>query len=344
MKNKAGRKKYFLFLLMIMVICSNMTAMASETTGAGKRITKSYTFTTNNEKETHDEQFPKNIKEKSSSYKLDNISYEVIQKEPVITEKEVEKVIESDVIPEGTTFEPEKTIVEDGNTYTYVSHTPIEDNSDLQTVTGYYDYDHSVTESEVPATREFTITKDGKDHKVMCSLTGIEQLNTGTWEDTYINITFISYDSSTFEWNGIEVPKNESHPLQGYENELLASVGANASNYRVNNISWSGGAYDNNGTICRDAIASVQKYVKYYRANYSGTFDPGTKYQVIYEGTEKVESDTDFNYEIKATAEYTKSLPVAYMVGIGIIVLIILVILILYLLSRKKKDKESEEV
>lgn len=341
MKYKIERNKLFFFFLMVLLIASSMNVSATESEGR-ERITKSYTYSTSNEKETHDEKFADEISEKGKKYKLQIINYEILKKEPLITEKKVEKVIESDVIPEGIDYEPKQTITEGGIIYTYVRKTSVDDNTNLQDVTGYYDYDHEVTVNDVPATKEFPVSYNGETYNVSCNLTGIERLSTGTWVNTYIYITFVSYDSDTFEWQGYEIQKNESYPLQGYENELLVSVGANPGNYKVKNISWNGNAYYNNGVLCRDAVASVQRYVRYYRANYRGTFDPGTKYRVVYQGTEQIESDTDFNYEIKATAEYVRSFPVAYAVGIGIILLIILIVLILYLLSRKKKKNETK--
>lgn len=339
MKNK--NIKLFSFLLAVLVSLSSVTANATETISDGKNLKKTCVFETKDPSKLENkenEEFPEVLKEGGVKYRLKKIVYEVIDKKPVTKDKKVTKEIQSELIPNGQDFVPEQTMKENGVTYKYVSHTPIEDTA-IETVTGFNDYDKAVTASDVPSTKTFPAS-DGTE--VTCSLTGIQQLS-GVWEDTFIDITFVSYDADVFVWNGHEVTLNDAHPLQGYESQLLDSVGANANEYRINNISWNGDPYMNNGVLCRNARASVQKFVRYYRANYQGEYQPGTIYKVVYTGMEKVESETEFNYEMKATAEYTKAISTAVMVGIGIMLLIVLIILILFILSRKKKEKNEEE-
>lgn len=334
------KNKVITLLLLMSLTLSNMTVFASENTGEG--MVKSHTFTAREKDATCEEEFENKIKENGSTYKLKSIDYEVVKKSPVIDKKEVKKEVESEFVPEDETFEPEETITENGVTYKLEGFEEIED-AETQRVTGFDDYDHKVTAADVPTQKEFTVTNDvtGETESVLCTLSGIEKAYS-KWVDTYINITFESYDSVAYEWQGVEVPNNTEHPLQGYEDLLLQSVGGDSTNFRVNDISWSGAPYTENGVVYRDAVASVQRFVQYYRANYAGEFDPGIKYKVTYKGTEEVESTTEFDYEILATATYEKSISPMVIAGLGILVLVGLVIGILYILSKKKKEKENE--
>lgn len=339
-----AKKSFLLLILLIALVSSNMTAYAK-----GKddgRITRSYRFTTTNIEETHDDKFKDTIEEDGKAYVLESITYNLKDKNPVMEEKKKEKVVESDPVPSGTEYKPQESFTEDGVRYTYVGMEQIGDPVTVP-VTGYSDYDYAVTENEVPATKEITITNEvtGQPEKVTCSLTGVQQLPDGAWEDTSIGITFISYDSQIFEWRGHQVTKDTAYPLQGYERELLASVGADTDSYRITNISWSGQAYDNNGILCRDAVAAVQRYVRYYRANYSGTFDYGTRYRVTYQGVQKVESKDKFEYDIEAVGNYVEKAPLALYIaaGVGIVLLIGAIVFFLYFLAKKRKEKEEED-
>lgn len=329
------------FLCMMMICTSSLNVLASDA------VTKTYTFDTTDKKETHPEKFDQKLSKDGKTYSLANVKYTVKDKVPIETEKETEKVVESDFIASGTDYVPEQTITENGVTFKYSSKEATENgysNIEKQ-VTGYTDYDYQVTSADVPQTKDITVADaTGQEQTVTCNLTDVQQLS-GTWTDTYIDITFISYDSEIFEWNGIEVAKNDVNPLAGYDSQLLASVGANTTDYRITNVSWNGGTYLSDGTVCRDARAAVQRYVRYYRANYAGTtFEPGTKYKVIYKGTEQVKSDTEFNYSIDAIATYTiEKTPTIYYVlaGVGLIAVFGGIIGILLILSKKRKKEEA---
>ena len=82
-------------------------------------------------------------------------------------------------------------------------------------------------------------------------------------------LSFITWMQTDFEWNGIQIEGNQEQPLQGYEQELLASVGADRNTSRVIRTYWTSDVYtDENGETCRNARADIEQYVNYYRANY----------------------------------------------------------------------------
>ena len=62
----------------------------------------------------------------------------------------------------------------------------------------------------------------------------------------------------------------------------------------------------------------------------------------VYEGEQEVDSRTDINYTIEATAVYQKvDNQLSYILaGVGILVGVALIIIILMILARKRKEKE----
>lgn len=310
-----------------------LSGTGKATVYASDKVERTYEFTTTNKEETHTEQFTDTIREHGKNYRLNKITYKVVSEEPVMEEKEVTKTVD---VTNSESAEPE--ITEDGITYSLDSQES--GITDTATATGYTDYDHAVTASDIPQTK--TLSYNGKT--VTGKLVGIMPLS-NEWVNSYINITFYSYDAEVFDWNGIEVRKGDSNPLAGYEKELLASVGESSSTCRLLGCSWSGEPYTNNdGTICRDAVATIQKQVTYYRANYSATVNEEV-YRAVYKGTKKEESGKT-NYKILATAVYeeeSSNIPAGFYIaaGIGILLIAGLLVAVLFLLTKQKKEKEE---
>lgn len=77
--------------------------------------------------------------------------------------------------------------------------------------------------------------------------------------------------------------------LKGYEKELLASVGLDGSNGKIKNTYYTSDSYTNeNGVVCRNAQADIQKLVPVYRAEYIGEMNtPHVIQTAVYEGNRK---------------------------------------------------------
>lgn len=337
----------FLWIVVALLITANNMAVFAKESGV---VTKSYSFTTRNKKERHDDEFAQEVKENRKTYMLQDISYEIVKSTPVVSEKIIIKTVDSDYIKSGESYNPPQTITENGITYHFNKKETLENNETrTQPVTGYTDYDVPITATDVPAKKEVTIISSitGGPVMVIASLLGVERLADGEWIDTYIDITFQSYDADIFEWQGYQVAKNEIYPLQGYENVVLASVGANTGEYRINSIEWDGGTYvAADGTLCRNAVADVQRYVNFYRANYSGILNEskGIKYRSIYKGVETTKSNTEHDYEMEAVATYVikkSSIPALVAAGVGILFVIGFIIAILFILKKKKSDERK---
>ena len=174
------------------------------------------------------------------------------------------------------------------------------------------------------------------------------------WENSYIDIHFIGYDSDRYQWNGIMVEKNEQNPLKGYHKELLQSVGVTAGqmkNYKVGQISWTGESYRNEkGILCRDARATIRRKRNVYRVMYQGIYSQedtmGVVYQTTYAGIRNQETGVT-NYQMKAVAEYQpedlKKIPDA-VITIGVMLLLVAVLGIIYRIYDHGKERRKNDV
>ena len=323
----------FSFLLMLPLQVS-----AAETD-----LTKEVTLTVSEYDEAEkqaEEQFAQKMKENGKSYELSDIEYTVLSTE-YLDKKEKSVELKE---------EPKAAITENGVKYTLKKSERSErvvTEAVEQSVYAYDDYDHVVTASDVPATKTVTATNQvsGDAEQVVCGFTGIEAAGITTVNNT-MTITFSDYDAAYYEWNGTYIPKNEdTPPLKGYEESLLASVGADPGSV-ITGYYWSSEPYTVDGIVYRDAAATVQQQVQMYRANYVGQIlVPETKetvYKAVYETPDK---DGKKQLTIKAAADYTevKKSYVPYIIaaGAGLAVIAGLIVLILMLLAKKKKQEEE---
>lgn len=341
----------------LLLLCLTVGVASAGCSGAGGNgqknkadsLTESITFSSENPDETKDEEFEKTIKRDGKTYELKDITYKQLKKEA--KEREVKKEVKSEVQPAQSEYEFDKTIEEDGITYTLQDVTEeaaVYKEGYVQAVTGYTDYSYAVTEGNVPATKTVTAANDktGQMENVTCDLAEIEK-QPGEWQDTYIDIVYETYDADTFIWGNSVVGKNEAKP-EINEAELLASVGGNTDTYKIEDVYWTGNAYENGaGVLCRNAKADVKKLVTYYRAKYRGEIrhpeEEGKIYTATYSG-KKADGSAGYIYEMDATAEYTKvksALNPWIVGGVGVLILAALVTAILLLISRRKKEKEE---
>lgn len=344
MKSKVVRMFLFCCMAVLLVGCSGNSNKKTE----DKSVTKKILYVTDDKKETADAKFEQKIKQDGKTYVLENISYQELEKVP--KEKTVTKKIESETYPEGQAWRPDQEIVEDGITYKLSQVTEeksVYKEAWSQPVTGYTDYSKPVTKADVPGTKQITVenAETGQMETVTCSISGIVQLP-GEWENTYIDITYETYDADRFVWGNSVVGKNEATP-EIDKTQLLASVGADDGTYRVGNVYWTGQPYtDPSGILCRDARADVQRLTAYHRVNYTGEIPhpevPGIRYTAVYEGKRK-DASAGYQYQMQATASYRPVFPAAVILaGVGIAIIILALIGILFLIARRKKEKEEK--
>ena len=331
-----------------LLLCACMLGAAGCSGGAGDAAQEDAqlqkTAILSKEDMEKDTVFESVIKEDGKTYELKGVDYEILEPETVY--KDDIKTVESDVLPEGQPYTPEETVTEGEITYTLTkteTRAEILGEAYSQPVSGYTDYSYPVTAADVPPSKEVTVTNagNGQQETVICSLAGIERLP-ATYEDTYIDIVYESYDADQFIWGDTVVSKNEQTP-EIDEGQLLASVGADSASYDVQRVYWTGQPYTNaGGVLCRNARADVRRLVSYYRANYSGSIDQpeetGVRYISTYTGRIP-DVDGGGDSQVQATARYVeREVPIGLLLaGAGIGIVILLVVGILFILSKKKK-------
>ncbi len=342
MKSKKMSKRFFSFLL-AGILTVPLQAYAAET------ITKEQEFTASadSEKEfARHTDFEEEIKEDGKTYILKDVSYEVLSKKYL---DKKEKTIESGVVRDGETYEPAKTLTEDGITYTLVSTEPVEAETGEayeQTVTAYEDYYYPVTAADVPGQKIVPAVneKTGETQEVTCIFSGIS--GAGTVEiQNQMAITVEDYDAAYYEWNGNLIPRNDASPaLDGYEAQLLADAGAQEGS-RITGIAWSGEPYTVNGTVYRNATATVQQTVPVYRANYIGEIREEAEKGAVYRNTyEADDPEGEVELNVKAVALYERQMSnVPYILaGAAIAACAVLLAAVLLVLSKKRKKEQKE--
>lgn len=304
------------------------------------------TYTTKNK---YDQKpMDKEIKKNGKKYELKGISYEIIEEAPEIEKKSVSLEQQSGVIVKGTTFEFSKEITKDEVVYQLKEVKEEEAEAYRQGVESYTEYEYVISENNVPKTKTVSAKneKTGVEETVECTLNRVHMTHT-KWVDSTIDIKFQGYDRNAIQWQGIVFPNDRGAgaPLKGYEKELLASVGLDGLNGKIKNTYYTSDVYtDADGVVCRDARANIQKLVPVYRAEYQGEITtPHIVKTALYQGEQEVDSETDINYTIEATAVYQKvDNQLSYILaGVGILVGVALIIIILMILAKKRKEKQE---
>ena len=340
MKNK---KLVSFFVLAAALLYASPPVLAAKNDSFSKTIY----FNAENEQENIPD-FDKEIVKDGQKYTLSGVSVRTLKKTPQeevqYLTKEVEKIVGAQ-----EEYDPPKELQENDFLYnlSHVRQEPISTSGEGQLVTGFVDYQYPIQQADVPKTKVISTTDPvtGETIQVTADFKNLIQQG-GDWKPNYIDIKFYNMDADYFEWNGIQIEANQEQPLQGYEQELLASVGANRNTSRVIRTYWTSDVYeDENGETCRNARADIEQYVNYYRANYEKRLDKEeVRYVATYQAEQTVESQTSYTYESVATARYKKddNKIVKYiMAGAGILILVAIAIAILYVIAKKKRNRRK---
>ena len=306
---------------------------------------KTITYQTKDKEE--EKSFPETETFDGNKYVLKNVTYESLTSEPEKEKKVVEYTEKSDPIVKGSEYQfPEEKTV-DGIVYKLKEITEQESEPYKQSVSAYNEYQYEISHSSAPQTKEVSVKneKTGGMETVTCSLSAVRLID-HVWIDSDIDITFQGYDRNAIEWQRLVFPNDRgaNAPLQGYEEQLLASVGLGTDG-KVKNTYYTSDIYTNaDGVVCRDARANIQKLVPVYRAEYQGEITtPHIVKTALYQGEQEVDSETDINYTIEATAVYQKvDNQLSYILaGVGILVGVALIVIILMILAKKRKEKQE---
>lgn len=133
-------------------------------------------------------------------------------------------------------------------------------------------YEKTSMSTEIPEMAEISI--EGEEERFSVPLVRREYINE-RWEDDFsCTLTFHTCQADMYELGGIEIsadPDSAYPPLQGYERELLEAAGLPEEYYRITGYEWAGELYhDDEGILCRDALARGERMVRDCRAVYGG--------------------------------------------------------------------------
>lgn len=344
-ESSVKNKKFVSFFLVAAALLYASTPVLAASKDS---FSKTINFKAENEQENIPD-FDKEIIKDGQKYTLSGVSVRTLKKTPQKEVQYLTKEVETVVGAQEEYAPPEE--LQDNNFLYHLSHVeqePISTPGEGQLVTGFVDYQYPIQQSDVPKTKAISTTDPatGETIQVTAELKNLVQQG-GGWKPNYIDIKFYNMDADYFEWNGIQIEGNQEQPLQGYEQELLASVGADRNTSRVIRTYWTSDVYtDENGETCRNARADIEQYVNYYRANYEKRLDKNeVRYVAAYRAEQTVESQTSFIYERTATAKYEKddNKIVKYiMAGAGILIFVAIVVAILYVIAKKKKKQEKK--
>jgi hypothetical protein len=245
-------------------------------------------------------------------------------------------------------------------------------------------YEEVEAAAELPQEIEVEVRDGGEETVAVCALTDVTELESRWVEGFELPVTFHMYDAETYMLDDRRIPKDDVVPqLLDCEEELLAEAGLSRADYRITDVRWSSDSYeDETGELCRDALATGQKLVRTYRAEYAGTavFErlpdylrtPETEEVLIEETQESVHetvSEETEAYEREVTVLESTEEPMEeivltqaeplwkkivrilmYAVGIGILMVLfgLFILIILYMVKKvrlwydRRKRKSSQ--
>lgn len=135
------------------------------------------------------------------------------------------------------------------------------------------DYEQVEGAVSLPEILEITVRESGQQAAAQCRLAE-SRVTEEWWQDGFtFPVTFHRYDAGFFQLGDQLISGSEERPrLEGKEGLLLAELGLQPEEYRIQEILWDGEPYEaEDGSICRDAIAYGQKLLRNYQARYEGT-------------------------------------------------------------------------
>lgn len=126
----------------------------------------------------------------------------------------------------------------------------------------------------IPEFYEITAENDKVDQRITEKFPIIDlKEKDERWSDGFsFPVVFHAYGAEYYQLGSRKVPLDVEHPaLDDCEAELLEEIGVSADRYKIREIAWEGAPYyDENGVLCRNAVAAGEKLVTDYLVTYGG--------------------------------------------------------------------------
>ena len=137
---------------------------------------------------------------------------------------------------------------------------------------------YEAVEGEAKLPDEITVSVLAGNDEELVRCRAVDQVEEDAyWRDDFsFPITFYEYGAGEYQLGEIIVEGAELTELaQQYGTELLRSMGLSEEEYEVEEIGWAGMPYENeDGIVCRDAVARGRRLLRDYQVMYEGTVDP----------------------------------------------------------------------
>lgn len=332
---KSKQRRGVIAICTLLAFCIPLQVTAAE---SGSMMKKQQFKTESKEGYERLADFAEQIEENGKKYSLKDTSFEIVETNYL---EKIKKQME-------TEEPPKEQITEDGDVYQLVNSTKEEkviQEATEQNVLSYIESDRPLTLESVAPYQDVAVRNHltGNSEMVRCKVTEIVPAGMQVVTNQ-MTITFQEYDAAYYEWNGQYIPKNDTAPaLNGYETQLLASVGASEGS-QVVGINWTGEPYVSaDGVLCRDASATVEQKVQRYRANYEGVITTKAQMKELYKSTyETPDKKGRAEYTVLATGIYEREpsiLPYIF-TGAGILLLLGALVGSLFVIAKKRKEKK----
>lgn len=282
---------------------------SSKSTDEG--ITKTYNYYSDSESGT-EYNIPESIEIDGVVYKLDqNVNYETKG-----TRNVIEKTVTIDVESQDDIEDTYNYISKDGTSYTLEKEEVyVEEEKDVDVeVKDTKLYEEQYGRPSIDTTKKITYHNEStdEDEEVTGKLKNYYATSNIRWEDMVIDGTFESSGGNEYELSGtnnITVSMTAETPTwEGYEKDVLKSMGLSSDYFQITSAEWNGDQYTENGVIKRNAYFHAKVLVADYTAEYVGIGKThGYSTKVFYRldaGENTKPEDIKTIYQIQATAKY----------------------------------------
>ena len=143
---------------------------------------------------------------------------------------------------------------------------------------------YEAVEGEAKLPDEITVSVLAGNDEELVRCRAVDQVEEDAyWRDDFsFPITFYEYGAGEYQLGEIMVKESElidfselTELAQQYGTELLSSMGLSEEEYEVEEIGWAGMPYENeDGIVCRDAVARGSRLLRDYQVMYEGNVDP----------------------------------------------------------------------
>ena len=313
-RKKKHSVKAGMFLLFVTLALSLPTVRAQAADEKIENLYEEHQYTTDNpDSDEAEKLFQKELERDGEKYRLSEIRTEVIKEEGKEKSGFSMELVTGPFLDGNGGTEPEQQMERDGVIYR------LADSKKEQAVIPAHEvpvkkevlYEAVEARDVVPSKIKVDVTDEatGQKAEAVAEVSG-QEFGEERWEDTFsFPAVFHEYGLEGYRIGNTVFKLTGDEPdFSGYEEVLLALIGADTENYRIEDAAWDGEAYtDESGILCRNVTVTGEKRVSDCTVTYEGSaYFPeadGVRLVSRYE-IEESQGDGGKVYTIKAIGVY----------------------------------------